>query len=225
MKKAFLLLLLFFTASSEAETVTIGTASIVYETPQGFVRADELFPVQLDELDKKFGLNTVLFAKYAPAAYPAIRKADPEALPDWYVHLAYDEKYSKIPLLRPGFVAMTALVGKVIGSKYASDDFKRKLENVFSRAIGRNLTITNLTQKGFVEKKGNARSMLATGHAVIEGKSGSLDMRIATMTTFVLDQYKLITIVQIGRIGSDADLPVFTREALDRVSQIIPASN
>jgi hypothetical protein len=227
MKKTFLpfFLLLFLAASPRAETVTIGTTSIAYEAPQGFARTDTLFPVKLEELDEEFGMHTVVFAKYVPAAHLEARKADSEALPDWYIQLAYDENFSKLPLVRPGFIVVTALVDKVIAREYASDAFIGKLENVFSGAIGRKLTITGMTQKGFVEKKGKTHSMLATGYAVIEGKSGPLDFPIGSMTTFILEQYKLITMIQIGRIGSDADLPAFTQQALDRASRMFPSSD
>jgi len=222
--KACLFLLLSLVAPTSAETLTIGTASITYETPQGFSRADALFPLQLEELDKKFGMRTVVFAKYVPTAYLAIRETDSEALPDWYLHLTYDEKFSRLPLNRAAFVTTTVLLDKVIGHEYTTDDFKKKLEDVFRHAIGRNLTIVSMTQKGFMEKRDKARSMLATGHAVIEGRTGSLDFPIATLTTFVLEQRKLIAMVQIGRIRSDADLPAFTQQALDRVSQMLPST-
>ena len=226
MSKAFLsfFLLLSLAAPIGAETLTIGTASIAYKTPPGFTKVDALFPVQLEDLDKEFGMRTVVFAKYVPTAYLAARKTDPEAMPDWYIHLTYDENFSRLSLNRAGFAATTALLDKGIGYQYTADTFKKKLEDVFRHAIGRNLTIVSMTQKGFVEKRDMARSMLAMGRAVIEGKAGSLDFPIATLTTFVLDQRKLIVVVQIGRIRSDADLPMFTQQALKRVVQILPSS-
>lgn len=226
MNKAFFsfFLLLFLIAPVRADTVAIGAARITYQTPPGFVRVDALFPLKLKEFDEEFGLRTIVFAKYAPAAYLQARKTDPEALPDWYLHLAYDETFSRLPLNRPGFVAVTALLDKGIGYEYASDAFIRKLEDVFRHAIGRDLTITGMTQKGFVEKKSRVRSMLATGHAVIKGETGSIELPIATMTTFVLSQRRFITVLQIGRIDSEADLPAFTRQALERVPQILPSS-
>jgi hypothetical protein len=226
MNKVFLsfFLLLSFIAPVNAETVAIGAARITYKTPPGFVRADALFPLQLEEFDKEFGLRTVVFAKYVPAAHIKAHETDPEAVPDWYIHLAYDEKFSKFPLNRSGFVAVSALLNKGIAYEYTSDAFIRKLEDVFRHAIGRELTITGMTQKGFVEKKGMTRSMLATGHAVIKGEAGSTDLPIATMTTFVLSQRRFVTLLQIGRIGSEADLPAFTQQALERVPQILPSS-
>ena len=169
-------------------------------------------------------MRTVVFAKYVPTAYLSARKTDPEALPDWYIHLTYDEKFSRLPLNRAGFITTTALLDMGIGYEYTTDGFKRKLEDVFRHAIGRNLTIVSMKQQGFVEKRDTVRSMLASGHAVIEGKAGPLDFPIATLTTFVLDQRKLIAVVQIGRIRSDADLPAFTQQALNRVVQILPSS-
>jgi len=221
MNKVFLLFCLLLAAPSGAEVVTIGTTDIPYETPRGFARADALFPLPLKELDKEFGMQTVIFAKYVPVAYLATQKMDQEALPDWYIHLTYDEKLSKIPLLRMGFVAITALVNKIIAHAYDSDAFIGKLEKIFCQALGRKVTITVMTQKGFVE--GKSRSMLATGGAMIEGKTAPIELRIASMTTFVLTQYKLITVTQIGRINSDADLPIFTQQALDHVEQMFPS--
>jgi hypothetical protein len=222
MHKALLLLLLLFVAPSGAETVTIGTTRIPYEAPQGFARVDTLFPLHLKELDEEFGMKSMVFAKYVPVTYLEAREKDQEALPDWYIHLVYDENLSKIPLFWPGFVMIAALADKVIAREYASDAFINKLENAFSHAIDRKLTITGMTQKGFVEKKGNTRSMLATGHATIEGKAAPVELPIASMTTFVLERYKLITMIQIGRINSDADLPAFTEQALNRASQMFP---
>ncbi len=226
MNKAFLsfFLLLSLIMPVRAETVVIGTARITYQTPKGFARADALFPLQLEEFDKEFSLRTVVFAKYVPAAWLKARETDPEALPDWYIHLAYDEKFSKLPLNRAGFVATTALLNKGISYEYTTDSFIRKLEDVFRHAIGRELTITGMTQKGFVEKRRRVHSILATGHAIIEGKPGPTDLPIATMTTFILNQRRFITVLQIGRIDSEADLPAFTRQALDRIAQILPSS-
>jgi hypothetical protein len=230
MKPLFLCLFLLpgFFASAGAETVTIGTAVITYEEPQGFVRADALFPLQLDELDAEFGMRTVVFAQYVPAGYPETRAKDPEALPDWYVHFTYDDIFSRLSMGQIGFVITTTLVSMVISHEYGKDDFKRKLGDVFSHAIGRKVTVERITQKGFVEKKAGTRSMLAMGSAMIEGESGDLVLSIATMTTFTLDQGKLIAAIQIGRVNPDsgeADLIEFTRQALERVPQIFPASS
>ena len=229
MNKVFLsfFLLLSLITPVRAETVTIGTASVTYETPQGFAKADALFPLQLETIDKAFSLHTVVFAKYVPLAWLEARKtnADAEAIPDWYIHLAYDEKFSKLPLNRAGFVTATALLNKSISYEYTRDSFIRKLEDVFSNAIGVKLIIANMKQKGFVEKRREAHSMLATGRVTIEGEADPTELPIATMATFVLNQRRFITILQIGRIDSEADLPAFTRQALDRIAQIFPSTD
>lgn len=218
---ALLLVLAFcFCANAASETIAIGDVSVTYEVPAGFARADELFPLNLKDMDKNFGLNTVVFAVLVPEEDIKIRKNDPRAIPRWYVHLAYDTFFSKHTIDNTGFIATTWLIKNVIGTQYDSADFIKKLEAVISGALNRELKIHAMTQKGFVDDAPRHRSMLAYGNGELEGQSGAEKVELATLTTFFMDQGKLVTIIQASRIESEKELPAFTEKALRIAAEI-----
>ena len=217
---AFLLLILCLLTPAHAETVGIGNATIPYAAPEGFRRVDGMFPLQLADLDAQFGMNTVIFAQYVPAAYAEIRQKDAQALPLWYIHLAYDSFFSKVSIGRASFASTTWLVESVLAKQYADKNFLQKLEDLIAGAINRKIAIETMQHHGVVEKKSNSRSLLALGHSKLETASGMVDFTFATMTTFCLVQGKLLTIVQIGQLQSEAELPAFTQKALRIAAQI-----
>jgi len=215
-----LLLAFCFCANAASETIVIGDASVTYAVPAGFARAGELFPLDLKDMDKGFGLNTVVFAVLVPEEDIRIRQNDPRAIPRWYVHLAYDTFFSKHSINNAGFMATTWLIKNVIGKQYDSADFMKKLETVISGALNRKLKIHAMTQKGFVDDKPRYRSMLAYGNGELEDESGTEKVELATLTTFFMDQGKLVTIIQASRIESENDLPAFTEKALRIAEEI-----
>jgi len=218
-------LALCFCADAMSETVSIGNASIAYTVPAGFVRAEKLFSPNLKEMDKAFKVDTVVFAVFVPETDFKIRQNDRRAVPHWYVHLAYDNFFSKHSIDRASFAAITWLVENGIAQQYDSAGFIKKLDTVISGTLNRKLKIRSMTQKGIVEDKPRYRSMLAYGRGVLEGDSGSEEIELATLTTFFLDQGKLVTILQASRIESEKDLPVFTEKALRLAAEITARKN
>ena len=218
---ALLLVLAFcFCANAAAETIAIGNVSVAYAIPAGFARADKLFPLNLKDMDKDFGLNTVVFAVLVPEEDIKIRQNDHRAIPRWYVHLAYDGFFSKHSIDNTGFTVTTWMMKNMIGEQYKNAGFIKKLETVISGALNRKLKIHAMTQKGFVEDKPHHRSMLAYGHGELEGESGAEKVELATLTTFFMNQGKLVSIIQASRIESEKELPAFTERALRIAAEI-----
>ena len=215
-----LALALCFCANAASGTVAIGDVSVTYTVPAKFTRADGLFPLDLKALDKEFSMNTVVFAVFIPEIDLKTRQNDRRAVPGWYVHLAYDDIFSNISIDRMGFNIATWLIKKVVGKQYNNADFIEKLEAVISGALNRKLKIHSMTQEGFVDDKPRYRSILAYGRGELEGDSGPEEVELATLTTFFMDQGKLITIIQACRIGSEKELPAFTEKALRIAAEI-----
>ena len=215
-----LVLALCFCANAASGTVAIGDVSVTYAVPTEFTRADGLFPLDLKDLDKEFSMNTVVFAVFIPEVDLKIRQNDRRAVPNWYVHLTYDDIFSNISIDRISFNIVTWLVKKVIGKQYNNASFIEKLETIISGALNRKLKIHSMTQEGFVDDKPRYRSILAYGRGELEGDSGQEEVELATLTTFYIDQGKLITIIQACRIGSEKELPTFTEKALRIAAEI-----
>lgn len=215
-----LALLLCLCANAYGETVRIGNADIAYSLPAGFAKADGLFPMDLRDLDEEFGMKTVVFATFIPEADVEPRQNDSRAVPSWYAHMAYDAIFSKISLGNTGFVTTVWMVGNVIAKQYANPDFVGKLENVIAGALNRKLTILSMTHKGVVEDRPRYRSMLAYGLGELEGDNGMEPVALATMSTFFLEQGKLIVIIQACRIDPEDDLSAFTGKALRIAGEI-----
>jgi hypothetical protein len=242
MKKRFAILLLrlsglvlflfsfpLLAETARMETVRIGEASIHYTRPEGFVRADGLFPLDLSELDETFGLKTIVFAQFIPETDRDIREKNPRAVPGWYAHLACDDLFFRHSLNNAGFSVTTFLVEKVVAGQYRQPEFLMKLERLIGNTLGRKLDIRAMTQKGFVEKEPGYRSMLAYGHGVLEADevdakdvedAAAETFIMASLTTFYLTEGKLITLLQASRISSEADLPAFTQKALRIAAEI-----
>ena len=215
-------LVLFFCLCGDAygETVDIGGKSIPYQAPAGFSRADGLFNIHLKELDKEFGMDTVIFATFIPAMDLDARGRDTRYVPSWYAQLAYDRIFTRLGIGEAGFIVVTELVESVIGKQYANPAFREKLGAVIEGALNRKLVVQAMTHKGFVEKKPGYRSMLAYGHGEMEGETGMEPVNLATMTTFFVSGGKLITIIQACRVASDQALPAFTEKALRIAAEI-----
>jgi hypothetical protein len=214
-------LFLFFNSGAWAEELTLSDSVFSYTSPAGFARADGLFAVDLDELDEEFGLNTLIFAQYIPEADIPIRKNDPRAVPAWYVHLAYDGKYSSVRFGKTLFRSTSYAVGKILARQYGKPEFTSKLETLIGGALNRKVVIESMAQKGTVERKPGLRSLLAYGHGKLEGNDGEMeDFTMASLTTFYLVQGHWLTIVQASRIRSEADLPAFTQKALRIAAEI-----
>jgi len=207
-------------ADAAGEAVAIGDVSVTYAVPAEFTRADGLFSLNLKDLDKEFSMNTVVFAVLIPETDLKVRQNDRRAVPSWYVHLAYDDIFSNISIEHVGFNIITWLVKKVIEKQYENASFIEKLEAVISGALNRKLKIHAMTQEGFVDGEPRTRSILAYGRGELEGDPGPEEIELATMTTFFMDQGKLITIIQACRIGSEKDLPVFKEKALRIAAEI-----
>jgi hypothetical protein len=220
-----LLLVLCLCPAAAEETVQIGTVqigkvSINFVNPEGFRRADALFPVDIAATDNKFGLNTIIFAKFIPEEAFAVRETDARAVPSWYIHLAHDKYFYEHGINKPVFRSITYLTDKILARQYKNADFIQTLETVIAGALRRRITLHSMTQKGFVEKKPEWRSMLACGYGKLETETGTEDFSIATLTTLYLIQGKLIIILQAGRIQSEKDLPAFTGKALRLTAEI-----
>ena len=216
-----LVMLFCVCAAARADVVRIGGSSLSYAVPTGFARADGLFPMDLEALDREFGMDTVVFATFIPEADLEARRKDPRFVPSWYVHLAYDAIFSKLSIGDTMFSTATGLVRRVIGKQYADAGFIKKLEGLISGALNRKLTIESMTQKGIVDEKPRYRSILAYGHGKLENDAGAMeDVSLATLTTFFLDNGKLVAIIQANRIRSEEDLPAFTEKALGIAAEI-----
>ncbi len=215
-----LVLLLCLCGNAHGETVSIGGKSVSYALPWGFFRADGLFAIDLKELDREFGMDTVVFATFIPGTDLDARKRDRRFVPSWYAHLVYDSIFSKVSIGEAGFVVTTALVESVIAKQYAEPAFREKLGAVIAGALNRRFSVRSMTHKGFVEKELGYRSMLAYGQGELEGKTGMEPVNLATMTTFFLSEGKLTTIIQACRITSEQDLPSFTEKALRIAAEI-----
>ena len=215
-------LALFFCVCGNAhgETVSVGGKSVSYQTPSGFARADGLFDINLTELDKEFGMNTVVFATFIPDTDLDSRRRDRRFVPSWYAQLAYDGIFSKLSIGETRFAIVTRLVESVIGRQYAAQPFREKLGSIIAGALNRKIVVHTMTHKGFVEKEPGHRSMLAYGQGELEGETGMEPVNLATMTTFFMSEGKLITIIQACRIASEQDLPVFTEKALRIAAEI-----
>ncbi|MDR3322796.1 MAG: hypothetical protein LBS89_01140, partial [Zoogloeaceae bacterium] len=201
--------------AASGETVQIGNAAVAFASPQGFSRADALFPIDLTRMDGEFGTNTVVFAQFVPTEEIAIREADVLAIPSWYAHLSYDDIFSRVSIGKTGFIVTTYLVEKTVARQYGKADFLRELETIISGALSRRkIIITFMTHKGFVEKKPGFRSMLAYGRGQVATKEGMEDFQLATLTSFYLSEGKLLTLIQATRIQDEKDLPLFTAKAL-----------
>jgi hypothetical protein len=221
----FLLVALFLfidpVSGARADAVRLGDAVLPYTHPAGFARADDLFAIELADLDKEFGLDTVIFAKYIPEADAPMRENDRRAIPSWYVHLAYDGKYSRSRLNETFFDVIGYLIGNVLARQYGEPEFTGKLEAIIGNALRRKIVIESMAQKGLVKKEAGLRSLLAYGHGQLEGEDGRMEhFAMASMTTFHLTQGHWITIVQASRIRSEADLPAFTQKALRIAAEI-----
>ncbi|MDR1887921.1 MAG: hypothetical protein LBQ81_00800 [Zoogloeaceae bacterium] len=230
MKRLFaILLLLPLHIPALAETVELGDATIPYAAPAGFARADGLYPLDLSGLDQEFDLHSIVFAQYVPAADIPVRQNDPRAIPSWYVHLAYDDEYSRYTLNEWLFAIVAFFIDKSLVRQYDKPTFTRKLESVIGGALRRKITIEAMTQKGFVDKKTTLRSMLAHGQGLVEsnnGDNGKMERYVmACMTTFYLREGRWLTILQGARLQSEADLPAFTTRALRIVAEITQGKN
>ncbi|MDR3213468.1 MAG: hypothetical protein LBT71_06070 [Azoarcus sp.] len=221
MKFFLTFLLLFSLVPARAETVRLGDTDLPYSPPAGFVRADGLFAVDLADLDKEFGLHTVIFTKYIPVADAPIREKNGRAIPSWYSHLTYDDKYSRYALGETVFGLISHFVGKAVASQYDKPAFIHQLEAVVSGVLKRKIVIASMTPKGFVEKKPGLYSMLAYGHGQVETDGGGTEnFAMANMTTFYLARGRFVTIVQGSRIRSEAGVPAFTQKALRIAAEI-----
>jgi hypothetical protein len=215
------MLFLFFNSGAWAEELTLSDSVLSYTPPAGFARADGLFVVDLDELDEEFSLNTIIFAQYVPEADIPIRKNDPRAVPAWYVHLAYDDKYSRVRFGKTLFRTTSYAIAKILARQYGKPEFTGKLETLIGGALHRKIVIESMAQQGTVERKPGLRSLLAYGHGKLEGNDGEMeDFTMASLTTFYLAQGHWLTIVQASRIRSEADLPAFTQKALRIAAEI-----
>jgi hypothetical protein len=205
-----------------ADTARIGDAVIPYTAPVGFVRADSFYPIDLADLDQQFDLHTVIFAQYVPAADISIRKENPRAIPSWYVHLAYDSKYSQSRIDGWLFNIAAPIIDKLITHQYGKQAFTHKLETILGGALRRKITIESMTQKGLVEKTPRLRSMLAYAQGTVENDNGKMErFAMASLTTFILIEGRWITVLQGARIPSEADLPAFTAKARRIAAEII----
>lgn len=203
-----------------AASVTIAGTVVSYAEPEGFQQADSVFPLCLENIDQVFGLSTEVVGAYLPQAYTRPSGTSVYELPSWYIHLVYDRKYSFLSLGKSAYAGTVWLIEQRIRKEYASQEFKDMLGEVITKAIGRDMSISSMHSLGVLKQTPNCYSLPAYGLGKIAGPDGVTDFPLATMTTFYLVQGKMLVIVQVGQLGSEQDMPKFTRKALKIATQI-----
>lgn len=203
-----------------AGEVVIGNERISYTDPPDLIPARKLFPVNLKKLDKAFDMKTVIFASYVPADYREQRKNNQYGLPEYYLHMTYDESYVSDTMGETAFSIFTSALNAMIGTYYEREGFKNKLSAIFTKATKQNVTIESLENLGCIDKHPGVFSMMAKGQASVETPSGKVPFPVAMVVTLHLAKEKPITTLQIKHTPTPKDVKRFRKQALERVKEI-----
>ncbi len=211
---ALLVCLAAHTALAGEEVVFIDGEGFPYSVPEDLSPAEDIFPLHLEELDKKFRMQTYVFGVYVPAEFLSLRTRDPWALPEYYLQLSYDGFFSTSSLGDTGFSLLTGLADATMGYLYRQDDFKSRLEAVFRDATQREVSLDSLEHLGCIDKRRGVYTMLGTGNARVRTEAGLSPFPFAMATTLHLTKGKVICTIQIGHMHAPEDVDKFRQKAL-----------